>query len=459
MDRISTGVIALDDMTGGGFPDGSSILIVGPPGSGKTILAHQMAFHIASQENKVLYLTTLSEPQVKVMRFQNEFEFYDKDKFQSSVIYHDLGSILRKRGYSQTLTVIDGLLKEYQPRLIIIDTIKTIADMIPSTFEFREFLIDLSLRTATWGCTTLFLCESTEDEIGIRPEGAIADGIVYLSGAEEKKQQKRYLRILKLRGTKYAGGENVFKITDKGIEIYPRLMPDVALQAYENFKIKVSTGIPGLDKMMGGGIPKGTTTMVSGASGTGKTLLSLHFVYNGLQAGESVIYVSFEENINQIIYGAQNLGIHLLPYFVSGQLKMIYVSPMEIDVDEHIFIIQKMVKESGAKRLVIDSISSFEMGMRDKVKYTDYIYALTDYFKTQGVTVLLTHEIHDSSNVTELTKYGISFVADNLILMRFMEQGLEVKRYLRVVKMRTSSHDTTLRELHIDESGLTIECS
>lgn len=456
MDRIPTGIKTFDNIIGGGLPKGSAILVVGTPGSGKTILANQIAFHNASPDCKVLYLTTLSEPQVKVMKFQSEFEFFSRDKFQSSVIYHDLGSILRKQGYVHALITIDDLLKKYQPKLIIIDTIKTISEIVPSMLEFREFLIDLSLRLATWGCTALFLCEYGEDEIGIRSESAIADGIIYLSGTEEKKQQKRYLRILKMRGTGYIGGENVFKITAKGIEIFPRLTPDITLQSNEYFRNRISTGIQGLDKMMGGGIPRGTTTLLSGASGTGKTLLSLHFIYNGLQSGEAAVYVSFEENIDQTVYGAQNLGIDLRPYLESGQLKMLYVSPMELDTDEHIYRVQKMVRDLKAERLAIDSISSFELGMKDKIKYTDYIYALTDYFKTQGVTVLLTHEIHDSLNVSEITKYGISFVADNLILMRFVENEMDVKRFLRVVKMRSSRHDTMLRELCIDENGMNI---
>lgn len=457
MDKISTGITALDDILGGGLPEGSSILVVGKPGSGKTILAHQMVFHNASEENKVIYLTTLSEPQVKIMKFQSEFDFFDKDKFQSSVIYHDLGSILRRQGYAQSLIAIGDLLRKHQPKLIVIDTIKTLADMVPTMFEFREFLLDLSLRLATWGCTALLLCEYAEDEIGIRPESSIADGIIYLSGTEEKKHQKRYLRILKMRGTGYVGGENIFKITKNGIDVFPRLNPNVSSQTYGHFKTRVSTGVHGLDEMMGGGIPAGTTSLLSGSSGTGKTLLSLHFIYNGLLSGESAVYVSFEENPGQVIFGAQNFGFDLSPYIESGQLKLIYISPMELDVDEHTFHIQKIVKDSGAKRLVIDSISAFELGMEDKFKYTDYIYALTDYFKTQGITVLLTHEISDSSNISELTKYGISFVADNLILMRFVEQGFEAKRYIRVVKMRSSSHDSMLRELCIENgSGIFI---
>jgi len=139
----------------------------------------------------MVYLTTLAEPQVKIMKFQQEFDFFDLEKIQSSVIYFDLGFILRKNGHLKALAAIDELLKEHHPRLMIIDTIKVISEMVTSYTEFQEFILDLSLRLTTWGCTALFLREYSEDEIEIHPESAIADGIIFLSGTEAKKEQKK----------------------------------------------------------------------------------------------------------------------------------------------------------------------------------------------------------------------------------------------------------------------------
>lgn len=456
LSRIATGIQNFDNIMYGGIPEGSTVLLAGRPGSGKTILAHQIMFHNATLDNKALFLTTLSEPQVKVLRFQQQFSFFDISKFQSSVIYQDMGSILRKRGAHHAILAIDELLRKHQPRLVVIDTLKTIAEMIPSLIEYREFLLDLSLRLATWGCTALLLGEYSEDDVDIRPESAIADGIIYLSGIEEKRHQKRYLRILKMRGTDYISGENFFRISSDGIELFPRLKPKVSTQFYEQTSERISTGFPELDIITGGGIPRGSTTLVSGASGTGKTLLALHFIYAGLLAGEAVLYITFEENPQQIIRGSASLGLDLLTYINAGKLHLVYVSPVELNVDEHVFDIQKLASEAGVSRLVIDSISSFELGMPDKVKYTDYIWAMTDYFKVQGVSVLLTHEMHDSAMVTELTKHGISFVADNVILLRYLQQGFDIKRYLRVVKMRASKHTNNLREFQISSEGVRI---
>ncbi|MDW7650305.1 MAG: ATPase domain-containing protein [Bacillota bacterium] len=459
MTRIETGIQNLDTILHGGIPEGSTVLLAGRPGSGKTILAHQIMFHNAAPESKALFLTTLSEPQVKVMHFQQEFGFFDKAKFQNTVIYHDMGSIIRKRGAQHAILIIDELLRKHQPRLVVIDTIKTISEMIPSLVEYREFLLDLSLRLTTWGCTTLLLGEYSEEDMNIRPESAIADGIIYLNGVEEKRHQKRYLRILKMRGTNHISGENFFRITDQGIEVFPRLKPDLNDQSYRQTSERISTGLPQLDEMTAGGIPRGSTTLVSGASGTGKTLLALHFIYAGLLAGESVLFVTFEENPQQILHGTSSMGLDLHAFINSDKLHFLYVSPMELNVDEHIFDIQNLAEECGVSRIVIDSISSFELGMTDKVKYTDYIWAMTDYFKVQGINVLLTHEMHDSQQVTELTKHGISFVADNVILLRYLEQGFDIKRYLRVVKMRSSNHANNLRELKISSKGVRIGSS
>lgn len=456
MDRLSTGIMSLDQILGGGLPKGSTILLVGRPGTGKTILAHQMMFQNTENDDKVLYLTTLAEPQIKVMKFQQEFSFFDINKVQKNVIYKDLGGVLRKQGSTQTMKLIDNYLKEYQPKMVFIDSIKTFADIIPDSMEFREFIIDLSVRLTTWGCTTILLGEYSEEDIDLRSESAIADGIIYLYGTEEKRQQKRYLRVLKMRGTDHSNGEAVFKISSVGVSVYPRLNSRVMKQEFTQYSERLSTGVSQLDVLMGGGIPKASTTLVTGPSGSGKTLLALSFALEGIKSGSKTVFVSLEENPLQIINNFSQLGQDIRPYIDEGILHIVYVSPVELDVDEHTYQIQELVRKVGAQRLILDSISSFEIGMSDKVRYTDSIWGLTNYFKCQGVSVLMTHEMRDSSTVSPLTKHGVSFVADNLLLLAFKEEDIQLKRYLRIVKMRGSRHSTELNELIIDELGVSI---
>jgi len=456
LDRVSTGIVALDKILDGGLPKSSTILLVGRPGTGKTILAHQMMFKNVENQNKLLYLSTLAEPQIKIMKYQQQFSFFNTDKVSKNVIYKDLGGVLRKQGSTQTMKLIESFLKEYQPEMVFIDTIKAFSDIIPDSIEFREFILDLSVRLTTWGCTTILLGEYSEQDIEIRPESAIADGIIYLYGTEEKRQQKRYLRILKMRGTNHFNGEAVFKISNDGISVFPRLNPMVIKQDYIQYSIKVPTGVSKLDELMEGGIPLASTTLITGPSGSGKTMVALSFALVAIRSGIKTVFVSFEENPLQIINNFMQIGNDIRPYIDQGILHIVYVSPVELDVDEHVYRIQELVREIGAQRLIIDSISSFEIGMSDKVKYTDYIWALTDYFKANGITVLLTHEMHGSLNPSAMTKHGISFVADNLLLLSFKEDGGTLKRYLRVVKMRGSCHSTELKELIVNKNGVLI---
>jgi circadian clock protein KaiC len=457
MDRITTGIEALDGILRGGIPAGSCIMIAGKPGTGKTILANQIVFNNDERDNRTLYLTTMSEPQAKILKFQNEFTYFDISRFQSGVFYYDLSTIIRREGPSKLLALVDELMLRYQPKIVVIDTIKVLGDIIESVLDMREFLMDLSMKLAVWDCTTLLIGEYPESEIDTRPESAIVDGIIYLSGTEEKKFQKRFLRILKMRGTDYAQGEIYFKITKEGLRLFPRLNPDVGEQSYQrDFSQRISTGIPALDRMMGGGLPESTVTMVSGGAGTGKTILAAHFAYEGLSGGETVVYCTFEEHPKQFISSALSVGLDFRPFIRSGQLMIIHTSPVELDMDEHIFMIQEFVREYRAKRLVIDSISSFELGVVDKIKYTDYIFSLTNYLKTMGVSTLITHEMHHSVKVDELTKYGISFVADNLILLQNKESELQVRKFLRVIKVRSSAHEMDLREFRITCGGVEI---
>lgn len=456
MDRVPTGISPLDEMMQGGFPKGATVLIVGLPGTGKTILAHQFIFHNATQGKKCIYFSTLSEPPVKILKYQQTFSYFDMNKVGQSIIYRDMGGVLYKEGPKAALALIDKALKQHHPQMIVIDSIKTLSDMIPSVTELRQFLLDLSLRFATWDCTSLLLGEYSETDIQIRPESSIADGIIYLSGLEEHKFQKRFLRILKMRGTRFPGGESSFKITDSGLNIFPRLNPMVSEQTYEQYRERLSTGIPALDEMMNGGIPRGTTTLLSGPAGSGKTIISLCFAHAGLINNESTIFITFEENPQQIISGAIGMKLNIQQYVRSGQLLIIHKSPMELDIDELIHYIQNLVSNNQVTRLVIDSISSFELGIQDKIKYTNYIWAISDFFKAQGVTLFLTHELFNPSRISELSKHGISYIADNLVQLIHRESHYEIRRFLRVVKMRGSAHVTGLQEFSINENGLSL---
>lgn len=452
MERITTGVVGLDQILQGGLPQYSTVLVAGAPGTGKTILTQNMLFNNAKNAN-VLYITTLSEPQIKVIRYQQQFSFFDSNTFMERVVYQDIGSVIRREGINKALENIDRLVKQHQPILVAIDSLKAIADILTSYREFREFISDLNLKLALWGCTVLLLGEYSEEEIQKRPEAAIVDGIVYLCGTEERKHQKRYLRVLKMRGTDFAPGEHIMKITGDGVQIYPRLNPVVAEQFYDSEDRRQATGIAGLDQMIQGGLPVGTTTLVSGGTGTGKTLLGLNWLVQGAREKETGLFVTFEESPGQLIRSCRSFGWDLQDMVEQKLLHLLHTSPIELDVDEHVHDIQVLAKKLGVKRIVIDSITTFEIGMSDKIKYTDYLWGLADFFKTQGISLMLINESYNLFGTPQISRQGISYIADNIIFLQYLEHGLDIRRLIGVLKMRGSRHQTVIREYAIGDSG------
>jgi circadian clock protein KaiC len=453
VERLETGIPGLDQVLQDGIPRYSTILIAGSPGSGKTILCQNILFNFNKATGlNVLYLSTISEPQIKVINYQQQFSFFNAEAFMDSVIYQDIGSIIRTKGVKQALEVIDELVKQLQPALVAIDSIKAIADIFSTESEFREFVSDLNVKLSFWECTVLLIGEYYEEEIIKRPESAIVDGIIYLYGSEERKFQKRYLRILKMRGTNYEAGEHTLKISEEGVDIFPRLNPVVSRQTYTIDYRRQSTGIPGLDQMLGGGIPTGTTTLISGGTGTGKTLLALSWIVQGARENEPGLFITFDEHPVQLKRNAGLFGWHLDNFFERNLLDFFHISPIEPDVDQHIFEVQKKVFEKQVKRIVIDSISTFEIGMSDKYKYTDYLWGLTNFFKTQSVSLTVIAENYNLMN-SQIIKYGVSYLADNIILLKYLRDGFNTRRLVEILKMRGSQHLKTAREYIITSQG------
>jgi len=454
VERLETGIPGLDQVLQGGIPRYSTILIAGSPGSGKTILCQNIIFNFNKATGlNVLYLSTISEPQIKVIRYQQQFSFFNSEAFMDSVIYQDIGSIIRTKGIMQTLEVIDELVKQLQPALIAIDSIKAITDMVSSDSQFREFVSDLNVKLSLWDCTVFLVGEYSEEEIIKRPESAIVDGIIYLYGLEERKFQKRFLRILKMRGTSYEQGEHFLKISQEGINVFPRLNLAVDRQTYSIDHRRQSTGIPGLDQMLGGGIPAGTTTLICGGTGTGKTLLALSWIVQGARENEPGLFVTFDESPVQLKRNAALFGWYLDAFLERNLLGFFHVSPVELDIEQYIYEMQQRALERQVRRIVIDSISSFEIGMSDKYKYTDYLWGLTRYFKTRSISLMVITESLLFQGSSKLTKYGVSYLADNIIVLNFLRDGFNTRRLIEVLKMRGSRHLTTAREYIISSQG------
>ncbi len=455
LERITTGSDRLDRILAGGIPRYSVVFVAGLPGTGKTILSEQALFANARLGRTGLYLSTISEPPIKVLRFLQEMTFFDPGLFGSKVIYGDLGGPLRTEGPAGLVSRLDQLVRDNRPEVVVIDSFKALRDAIPDPLAFREFTSDLAIRLSAWEVTSLLLGEYSAEDVREGPEFAIADGIIYLYGTEEAEKQKRFLRVMKMRGTSYYSGEHYFRIGVDGITVYPRMLAE-AVGAYAVPGNRIGSAVEGLSAMLGGGLFASTSTLLSGPTGTGKSLVALSFLVDAARSGQPGLLVSFEESPDQLIRNSAPFGWELDRLIQRKLLDIFHVSPSELNVDQHAFDIQDRVEKLGAKLVVIDSISAFEAAVPNLAKYQSFLWAITDYFKRKGVSVILTAEGRGPFEALEISARNISFLSDNIIFLRYVEIGAEIKRVIGVLKTRGSHHDRALRELVIDPPRLAV---
>ncbi len=453
---VPTGVANLDKILGGGIPLYSVNIVAGPSGSGKTILTQQIVFHNCHNNVRGIFFTTLSEPAFKMIRYQQQFTYFDLDRLNQNIFFVDIGEILRSKSLDDALRVIRQYVEEIEAQFIAIDSFKAIHDLTGTHPDERRFSYDLAVSLATWTCTSFLVGEYTEQEIISEPIFAVADGIFYLTNPKQGMQNVRRINISKMRGKGYFTGDHAFTITPDGITVYPRIRTPETFTEYATMSDRVSTGVPSLDDMMEGGFPRGTATMIAGAAGTGKTLLGLHFIIDGALKGEPGVIVNFQENPVQLREIARSFGWDLQTMEEQNLLFHFYQSPVEIQPDIHTEMVKQSVARVKARRVLIDSLRDLEIATPDKVRYRDYVYSLVEGFKRQGITTLITNEIAQLFGTFQLSEYGISFIADNVILLRYVELDGQVSRALSVLKIRGSHHSKTLWEFAITDQGVTI---
>jgi len=455
MDLSASGDNALDTILGGGFPVRSVNVVAGAPGSGKTLFTLQMLFALARRGQKCLYFTTLSEPALKLVRYIQGFSFFDAALLESRIRFLDLSTTLRAKGVEDAVAELTAHVEEEEPAFVVIDSFKALGELIPNPVLHRTLVHDLAVQMAAWGSTTFLVGEYTEGDITAFPEFAIADGIVVLENRHADLTAVRGLEIRKLRGMNYITGRHFFDITPQGLAFHPRVRaPDRLGEA--DLSDRVPFGISGLDELVDGGAPRGSTTVVQGGTGTGKTLLGLQFLVEGARRGERGVLVSLEETSSELRAIAGGFGFDLRALEESKLLVMRYESPVELSTDRFLNMIREEVAATGAKRVVLDSLTSMALGVPSERRLKELVYATTKHLRALGATVVMTMEIPDLLGSALITGHGISFAADNLIQLRYVEAGGRLSRALIVIKVRGVKHSTELRALDIGSSGMCI---
>ena len=458
-DRVSSGSAAFDQILGGGFPRGSVSVIAGDPGTGKTILTLQMMFHLARQGGRSLYCTTLSEPTLKLMRFVQGFDFFDPVLFRDRIIIRDLGAALRAEGMAAAAAQVKENVEHEEPDLVAIDSAKVFHDFAPDHGPPRSVFYDLAVTVAAWEATTFLVGEYRSDEIGRLPEFGIADGIIQLRTMPAELTKVREIEVLKLRGSSYVSGQHFFDIDAGGVTIYPRVRaPDQTSTRPSAAGKAASTGVSGLDALLGGGLPRRSATVVEGSTGIGKTLLGLHFLLAGARAGEPGILLTLEETPEQLWEIGKGFGWDLAKLERQQRLFLHYSSPVELSTDRFLNDARQRVERVHARRVVLDSLTSVALGVASERRFRELIHAMTKHFRAAGVTVLMTSEVPDllGFGSTRIGSHGVSSASDNVILMRYCEIGGRLERAISVLKARGAAHDNALRRVVIDRRGMRV---
>ena len=451
--RLASGNQQLDAILGGGFPAHAINLVVGPPGSGKTILAQQYVFHNATPERPAVYLTTVSEPLEKVLRYGQTMAFFDPQAVGRAVFYEDVGGLLGTQGLSGVLERIDALVKEHRPGMLVIDSFKALSFYAADQGEFRRFLHSLSGRLSAFPVTSLWLGEYDRAELTTAPEFAVADAIVSLSSDQASRRELRVLQVLKLRGSGFLSGKHAYRLSAAGIEVFPRLADPVDPAAYSLPTERISSGIPALDAMLTDGYWPGVATLVAGPSGAGKTLMGLHFVVSGARRGEPGIIATLQENPTQLARVAQGFGWSL----AEDGIELLYRSPVDLYIDQWVYELLAAIEGTGAQRVLIDSLGDLAFAAGDEARYREYLYSLVQRCSRLGVSLLMTYELPELFQLVRLSEVGVSHVSDNVVVLQYLRHQSEVRRTLTVLKTRASLHQPQVREFTITPEGITLQ--
>ncbi len=449
--RISTGNPQADTVLGGGFPSNLINIVMGLPGTGKTVFAEQILFHSASAERPIVYVSTLSEPMSKMVSYVQRFSYFDADKLGTQIQYEDIGPKLSHDGLESLVPWFTELIKRSSPKIIVIDSFRALHDLATSVPETRRVISELAGLLSAYDTTAFFLGEYTSDDIQRYPEFAVSDSIIQLARQSLGTRDERYLRVIKLRGSSYSEGQHAFRISEDGIELFPRLVSPRVAATYTPRADRTSMGVAGLDAMLDGGVWEGSTTLLVGPTGSGKTTVAMHFALEGIARKQPTLYVNFQENPSQLARSFANLGADQKTMREAG-IEFLYVSPVELQIDSIIVDIFERIRTGAIRRLVVDAVGDLASAASDPQRLHDYLYSLVQHFAANGVTSLLTFESGISSFGDANAQERFSYMSDNVLSIAL--GGAErTRRTIRVVKTRNSAHDPVVRQLDITSLG------
>jgi len=455
---LETGVPGLDTILGGGLPELSFNIIGGAPGSGKTTLAQQIMFALARPDRKALFFTAMGEPPVKMLRYQQLFSFFDVDKVGSEIEFISLAPQVELGDYDAVLAQILDAVRAHAPALVFIDSFRSFIEGArgaqTEVADLQTFVQKLAAHMTTWKATSFLIGEYTSNEADRNPIFTVADGIIWLSQHMQRSAMSRKIQVIKMRGQKQRAGLHPFRIDSGGIEIFPRILParDAQGAGIRAPATRLSTGVLRLDEMLGGGIPAGYAVLVGGPTGCGKTILATEFLAAGAASGETGVVAVFERDPGQVSNDKLDALVR------SGQVGMLSVSVLDLSTDEMLHELIQMIDRTGATRVVLDSLSGFEMAIAPEYRedFRESLYRMVAVLRARGVTLLMTSELEDRYDELRFSANGSSVLVDAVIVQRYVESQCEMHTLIGVIKVRGPRHSRQLRLFEITDEGIVI---
>ena len=459
--KLPTGVPGLDEILGGGLPEYSFNIVAGAPGGGKTTLAHQVVFANATVERPGLYFTVLGEPAIKMLRYQQQFSFFDAKKLGTAVRFVNLSQVALEHDLGTVLAEIVKEVEAVNPGFVVVDSFRTVVRKAAGgagEADLQAFVQRLALHLTSWQATTFLIGEYTEGEVRDNPVFTVADGLFWLHQQVERNSIVRKLQVMKLRGQASVPGLHTFRITSDGLQAFPRTFGLTGRKDRPRDRRRLSCGVPELDAMMGGGVPEGDSLLIAGPSGAGKSVIATQFIAEGLRNGEPGIVAIFEERPEEYAGRAASLGMDFDGPRRDGLLTILYLRPLDLSVDETMREVIDAVERTGATRVVIDSLAGFEMALAPafRTDFRESLYRMIGALTRTGVTIVSTVEVAESFTELALSTYSISFLSDDIIRLRYVEIDGQLRKVLMVIKMRAGDHSKDIREYEVTSEGLRI---
>lgn len=456
-DRLYTGISGLDEVLHGGLVPERAYLVRGGPGTGKTTLGLHFLVTGVANGNKTLYIT-MGEPAAQIrtngkkLGFDlNEVNFLDlspTSEFFTEIQTYDIFSPAEVEREPTTQKIIDSV-ETLKPERVFLDAITQFRYLTADAFQFRKQVLSFVRFLLEQGATVVFTSEGSEtapdDDLQF-----ISDGVIHLNN---DATDERSLHVTKFRGSDFRAGFHSMRLTNKGMEVYPKLQPEVHKREFSSQVIP--SGVPELDELLHGGLERSSITIITGSTGVGKTTIGLQFMKEAAGRGERSVVYTFEEAEEILLHRCESINIPVHAMVKRGTLSVVQVEPLRFSPDEFANMVRQEVEEQKARIVMLDSISGYKLSVRGE-DLVIHLHALCKYLQNMGVTVILINEVESVTGDFRATEIGISYMADNIIFLRYLEIQGQMRKAIGVLKKRLSDFEKTLREIEITRYGIKV---